>query len=274
MNTFTNAVFISCGQFTHEERLLGQAIVQLVERFTGYKAYFAQNQTTLDGLSANVLRALHTCAGLIAVMHHRGVVETPTGRINRGSVWIEQELAIAAYIQQVLQPEIPVLVFVQKGIALEGIREKLILNPTYFETNSEVLDKLEHTLSYWAASLRPVFQAAEFNPTKRLEGDPLKGEQQYLVLEANELFRVVRLDYIHEGTVTARQLSVPSEEARQLRVPLVHENLKTLTYHETSLKEWPATLALPVVVRDTEISLRYEGVLRRSGEQRILKFEM
>jgi len=43
-------------------------------------------------------------------MHHRGKLDTPYGRtVTRGSVWIEQEIAIVAFIRQVMNWDIPVL---------------------------------------------------------------------------------------------------------------------------------------------------------------------
>ena len=70
-------VFISCGQVTEEEKALGRAIVHLVEELTPYKGYLAQNQSTLDGLTENILTALNGCIGLIIVMH-------PHGRVSSG----------------------------------------------------------------------------------------------------------------------------------------------------------------------------------------------
>jgi len=40
-------IFVSCGQSTPAERQLGQAIAKLVEKETGCRAYFAENQTHL-----------------------------------------------------------------------------------------------------------------------------------------------------------------------------------------------------------------------------------
>ena len=48
-------VFISCGQYTEEERTLGQALAQAVTDLTTFAGYFAQNQTSLEGLSQHIL---------------------------------------------------------------------------------------------------------------------------------------------------------------------------------------------------------------------------
>jgi hypothetical protein len=52
-------VFVSCGQSTPTERELGEAVARLVEQETGCRSYFAQNQTTFDGVTENVLKALY-----------------------------------------------------------------------------------------------------------------------------------------------------------------------------------------------------------------------
>jgi hypothetical protein len=72
-------VFISCGQYVPEEIELGRVLA--VTEFTGY---FAQNQTSLEGLSRNIFDALDRCSAFVAVMHHRGDVQTLHGKHIRG----------------------------------------------------------------------------------------------------------------------------------------------------------------------------------------------
>lgn len=132
-------IFISCGQFTAEERFLGQALADTVDELTPYQGYFAQNESSLEGLSRNVFGALNKCVGLVAVMHHRGNVSTPQGQHLRGSVWIEQEIAIAAFLTQAEGRDIPVVLYLQEGISLEGVRQQLHLNPVTFRNSGEVL---------------------------------------------------------------------------------------------------------------------------------------
>ncbi len=88
----------------------------------------------------DIFRALEQCTALVAVMHHRGEVETLNGQKHiRGSIWIEQEIAIAAFLTETRKREIPVLLYVQRGIKREGVREQLKLNPIEFDEESEVL---------------------------------------------------------------------------------------------------------------------------------------
>jgi hypothetical protein len=133
------SVFISCGQYREEEIALGRALAETISEFTAFEGYFAQNQTSLDGLSRHIFRALSLASGFVAVMHHRGEVETLNGRQVRASVWIEQEIAIAAFLRQTMDRDLPVVVYIQKGIHREGVRDQLLLGAVEFETEAEVL---------------------------------------------------------------------------------------------------------------------------------------
>jgi len=143
-------VFISCGQVTERERRVGMAAAELVHQLTPYNAYFAENQTSLEGLTKNILGALDRSVGLIAIMHPRGMMALPGGRQHtRASVWIEQEIAIAAFIAQVLGRPLHVIAFIHKDIAREGMREELQLNPILFRHDDEVLAHLRQVLPTW-----------------------------------------------------------------------------------------------------------------------------
>jgi hypothetical protein len=149
-------VFISCGQFTEEEKALGKEACELVKILTPFEGYFAENQTTLQALSENILRRLHESVGLIVIMHHRGKIE---GRdITRASVWIEQEVAIATLMEQILHRPLHVALFVQRGTAIEGIRQQLQLNAVPFITGEEVIARLREQLPLWK---EPLYQGDE-----------------------------------------------------------------------------------------------------------------
>ena len=142
-------VFISCGQRTEQERALGAAIAELVNELTPYDPYFAEEQSSLTGLTEHILTALHDSIGIIAVLHHRGEVTAGDERSVRASVWVEQEIAVAAFINQVLERPIQIVAFQQRGLALEGMRAQLLLNPVEFGDNNEVLAHLRKVLSTW-----------------------------------------------------------------------------------------------------------------------------
>jgi hypothetical protein len=144
-------VFISCGQFTDEERQLGKDVCELVNGTSGLQAYYAENQSTVKGVAEHILGALDRAAGFIAIMHHRGEVTTPSGTHTRASVWIEQEIAIVSFLQATRKTEIPIAAYAEQGIYREGLRDKIMLNPTPFITADEVLADLRKLLPAWNA---------------------------------------------------------------------------------------------------------------------------
>jgi hypothetical protein len=149
-------VFISCGQYAPEERELGKQVCDMVAKCTPFEGYFAENQSTLRTLSENILRRLYESVGLIVIMHHRGKIE---GRdITRASVWIEQEVAIATLMEQILRRPLHVALFVQRGTAIEGIRQHLQFNPVPFTTGEEVIARLRDELPTWK---EPLYQGDE-----------------------------------------------------------------------------------------------------------------
>jgi hypothetical protein len=140
-------VFVSCGQFTVEERALGTEIAQLIRTRTQYEGYFAQNQESLEGVSTHILSALGACLGFVGIMHKRGEVATPTGPIQRASIWVEQEVAIVTYRVQALGHEVALTTYVEEGIELAGMRASLLMNPQRFTRNAEVLADFEARLA-------------------------------------------------------------------------------------------------------------------------------
>lgn len=143
-------VFISCGQYSEQEKKLGKAVVAIVKEH-GFDPYFAENQSSLKGLHENILSQLSECSGFIAVVHPRGLVSFPGGaKHNRASVWIEQEIAIAAFIAQYRGRSIEVAAFIHEDIKREGIRDLLHLNPIAFRSDNEVLEQLPGILKKWS----------------------------------------------------------------------------------------------------------------------------
>ncbi|MCP4056646.1 MAG: hypothetical protein GY738_04865 [Pseudoalteromonas sp.] len=149
MSNNRQIVFISCGQQTDEKKRLGESIASLVSELTPFEPYFAEYQTTLEGLTKNIFAALNHCVGFIAVMHPRGCVNPP-GNFIRASLWVEQEIAIAAFLRGALGKPIHVAAYAYRGIELEGIRKQLLLNPKEFTDSREVLNHLRLILPSWA----------------------------------------------------------------------------------------------------------------------------
>jgi hypothetical protein len=143
-------IFVSCGQFTATERALGKQVCDLIRTFH-YDPYFAENQSNLRGLHENILKKLNEAAGLVVIMHPRGEVQYSSAvKHQRGSVWIEQEVAIAAFMTHCLGRHIEIAAFIHEDIKREGIRDLLHLNPVPFRTDDQVLAQLPTKLSAWA----------------------------------------------------------------------------------------------------------------------------
>lgn len=145
-------VFVSCGQRTDEEKQLGSQICTLIERITFFRPFFADMQNNLNGLHDNIMQALTDAIGFIAVMHPRGDVLIPdseTKLLTRASVWVEQEIAIAAYIDRQRKRRLMTAVYHHKSVGREGMRDLLHLNPVIFATNGDILDDLQNRLGSW-----------------------------------------------------------------------------------------------------------------------------
>jgi hypothetical protein len=160
------AIFISCGQYTEAEKQLGKKISELVRTLTDCVPFFAEEVQDLNGLDANILNALHDCVGFITVIHPRGEITRPNGSLVRASVWIEQEIAIATYIQQIEKRPLPIIAFKHKSVGREGIRDLLHLNPFEFSEEAEILTELPKRLAEWK-SLKPSGSGVELQLTSR-----------------------------------------------------------------------------------------------------------
>lgn len=109
-------LFISCGQHAAKEKQLGASITKLVKQLRpDVKPYFAEDQSSPEGVTTNILNALHQAAGFVCIMHKRGDISVPDGEtVVRGSVWIEQEIAIIACIREILKRPLPIFFYKQR----------------------------------------------------------------------------------------------------------------------------------------------------------------
>src|SRR6266852_2410040 len=146
-------VFISCGQFLESEKTLGKKVAELVAVLTPFEGYFAENQSSLEGVTESILGRLYDSVGFIAIMHYRGAVTVQDRTITRASVWIEQEIAIAAFMGQFLKRPLRTVSYYQEGIQLEGVRQFILLNAKPFRTTEDVLRDLEAVLPTWTTPL-------------------------------------------------------------------------------------------------------------------------
>jgi hypothetical protein len=127
-----------------------QSILELVRELTPLTPFFAAEVQSVNALATEIFQNLMNAAGFICVMHRRGEVHVAGSLVGtRGSVFIEQEIAIASFIHQVLDQRLSVAAFVEEGVSLEGVREHIPFNPESFGSNEEVLAKLRMVLPAW-----------------------------------------------------------------------------------------------------------------------------
>ena len=138
-------IFVSCGQRSTDEKSLGNEMCEMVKELTPFDAYFAEKITSLHGLTSSIFPSINSACGFIFVMHKRGNVPPH----DRGSVWIEQEIAIASFLQHTLDKKFHVAAYIQEGIKIEGVRQYIHLNPIQFTTNTDVLTHLKSILPSW-----------------------------------------------------------------------------------------------------------------------------
>ncbi len=196
------SIFVSCGQFTPQEKKLGKAIVRIVDDIPGMKAYFAEEVQDLSGLQSNILAKLHDCDGFITVMHPRGDIKRPDGSVlTRASAWIEQEIAIATYIQQIEKRPLPVIAFKHRSVGMEGIRSLIQLNPTEFNDDREVLAALPARLAAWT-TLAPSGIHPDVTSTPTLRNDGVHEVRRLVFTIVNDSGLRIR-EYVGEVKVPA-----------------------------------------------------------------------
>ena len=141
-------IFICHGQLPDEKRK-GLALAKLINKTPGFRAFFAEDIHSTDGLSEHIFANLEHCDGFLAVMHKRGKVTFPGGKRTRASVWIQQEMAIVSFInyQRHAAHRIKVRVFAERGIDREGLAETLILNPVEFTNDDELPERVREWLA-------------------------------------------------------------------------------------------------------------------------------
>jgi hypothetical protein len=124
------------------------------------------------------MEALSRCSGLVAVLHGRGKI--PLGNDKYGetsSIWINQEVAILSYRRWLENAPIPVKIFKEPEVAIEGAMTSQIANPTNFASNNQVLQEVGNWLR--DASFSPPLDQAEF---RRLADQLDDGD--WMVIEA------------------------------------------------------------------------------------------
>ncbi len=173
-------IFVSCGQEADGEISLGQEILKHIQQH-GNKGFFAQEVHSVSDLNAEVFRAIQSCDGFFAVMHKRGEVKYREFPLtHRSSVWIQQEIAVLSFRNFLQQRHVPIRVYMEKEILLEGLMRTTIVNPYYFEKKEEVLEGLSRWLTGAEFEEHPRFARRESVFRRRIQGFQ---DDDWLILE-------------------------------------------------------------------------------------------
>ena len=126
-------IFLACGQLTDEEKAVGLKVKQILGDEYGLNVFFAESVNDLESLNSHIFRNLSNCTGFIALLHKRNNSE------NNTSVWINQEVAIIAYLRSI-GSDIPSLVMYQDGAKTQqGLIKYTIANPPVFISESDAI---------------------------------------------------------------------------------------------------------------------------------------
>ncbi|MEW6408503.1 MAG: hypothetical protein AB1488_00075 [Nitrospirota bacterium] len=128
-------VFIACGQSTAREKALGIKVEGFLKK-QNVNCFLAEKVNDLESLNSHIFKNLTECTGFIGILHKREESKYDT------SVWINQEVAIAAYLRSIGRT-IPALVLYEEGTAIEGLIKYTIANPLTFKSEEEALSKIE-----------------------------------------------------------------------------------------------------------------------------------
>jgi hypothetical protein len=137
-------VFISCGQCTAEEKETASAVKDWFETETqGFKAYVATEVLTgVSDLNRWVINELKSSDYFVFINFARGEASWRGKSVQRGSVYANQELAIAIS----LGFEDRMILVNQRGVEREGIFGFMISNPPEFSLLDEVIPIIEKSV--------------------------------------------------------------------------------------------------------------------------------
>lgn len=129
-------VFISCGQQKDTDEVkIALEIREKLEKL-GYEPYIAVEEKTLKGVKENILNQLANSEYLVFIDFKREqLVTKPEETIHRGSLFSNQELAVASFL------DIPFVAFQEEGVKKDdGILKFVQANCTPFKDMIALLD--------------------------------------------------------------------------------------------------------------------------------------
>ncbi|MCH7549530.1 MAG: hypothetical protein IH969_08370, partial [Candidatus Krumholzibacteriota bacterium] len=123
-------VFISCGQAEEDEKRIAHEIGTMLDKLD-FDPYIAVEEQTLRGVKENIFGQLERSEYMVFVDFRREPLG-PGGKEHRGSLFSNQELAIAAY------REIEVIVLREQGVKRDGISRFVQENAVPFSDRKRI----------------------------------------------------------------------------------------------------------------------------------------
>ena len=175
-------VFISCGQRSPREIAIGKAVEDHFSQ-RGFLTYFAERVHSSDALTTNIFGALKNSEYFVFLDFCRDVIDDDQ---HRGSLFVNQELAIATYLG------LTGVGFCEKGVKREGILQYHIYNEHSFEDGTEVIAKLKEITADWdPTSVNELEVVPSVSATKNVElanhpGRPLSDWYHLVITNHNK----------------------------------------------------------------------------------------
>jgi hypothetical protein len=145
-------IFISCGQREEEMKYIKEIEDYLVS--IGYGVYIAKKQQTLEGLKENIFKELYDSEYFLFVDFKREKLYCDKGEEFRGSLFTNQELAIASFLHM------PFIGFREKGIKkLDGISQFIQANMKEFDNRKELINLVKEEIKYFDKDWKNELQA-------------------------------------------------------------------------------------------------------------------
>lgn len=128
-------VFISCGQYTQEEKDIGNKIVQYFQE-RGFEPYFAEEVHSPLGLTQNIYESLRSSEYFVCINPTRENTDF-------GSLFVQQELAIASYNRT------PLIAFHHPSVKLKGVAKYLQVNSIEYKSVANIITNLDKFTKNW-----------------------------------------------------------------------------------------------------------------------------
>jgi hypothetical protein len=166
-------VFISCGQGSEEEKNIAREIKERLERELNFNAYVATMDHSLNSLTQNIFDELeHSEYFLFLDFKREQLCSSKQKKAYRGSLFTNQELAIAAFIK-----DIRILGFQEEGVnKIDGMLKYLQINCDSFSDRASLPELIVQRIREegWVTGWRNELQL-NFNPegiqAKQVSGD-------------------------------------------------------------------------------------------------------